>query len=501
MHDEFIYMWVDPRYLTPHQLRVREKLQKKGPLGLSLDHSSFYPTEPEPEPVPEKMKANSVPASVLKIGSWQRVAKNPSDLVAKWYFAKRKLVWEILDGGLKSKIEIQWSDIIAIHADIRADHPGILRVELKQCPTFHEETDPQPKKHTIWKPAPDFTGGEASACRRHHIMFPAGELDKPYEKLLQYDERLLLLSQMPFPSLQDPNFLTYCGATEFCLDNNPLQASSSMAAAGRLQQYRSYSRMENPLRISVVMDFSHSDNDGVTMWGEQQSNSYEVGNNNSGFVAKMDYTMAAMGNLPDSYQHQIKIGSQLNGYLSQEFPPGDENLMLLQRLKAVENMAEQDIDTELYTMAAMDSLSDSYQHQIGSQLNGHLSQEFPPGDENLRLLQRLKAVENMAEQGIDAELYNQQQHQQQRQVFGPDHLYQHQQQQEVSIPNHLYQHQQQLQVFVPNHLYQHQQQQQVFIPDHLYQYQQQQQVFLPHHLYQQQHPGNFGNPYPDENLI
>jgi len=31
-------------------------------------------------------------------------------LVAKCYFAKRKLVWEVLEGELKSKMEIQWSE-------------------------------------------------------------------------------------------------------------------------------------------------------------------------------------------------------------------------------------------------------------------------------------------------------------------------------------------------------------------------------------------------------
>lgn len=31
--------------------------------------------------------------------------------MAKCYFAKHKLVWEVLEGSLKSKIEIQWTDI------------------------------------------------------------------------------------------------------------------------------------------------------------------------------------------------------------------------------------------------------------------------------------------------------------------------------------------------------------------------------------------------------
>jgi hypothetical protein len=50
--------------------------------------------------------------------------------VAKFYYAKRKLVWEILDSGLKSKIEIQWSDILAIKATCPQNLPGSLEIEV-----------------------------------------------------------------------------------------------------------------------------------------------------------------------------------------------------------------------------------------------------------------------------------------------------------------------------------------------------------------------------------
>ena len=48
--------------------------------------------------------------------------------MAKCYFAKHKLVWEVLDGGLKNKIEIQWSDIVALKANYPEDGPGTLDV-------------------------------------------------------------------------------------------------------------------------------------------------------------------------------------------------------------------------------------------------------------------------------------------------------------------------------------------------------------------------------------
>ncbi|THG06070.1 hypothetical protein TEA_008531 [Camellia sinensis var. sinensis] len=119
---------------------------------------------------------------------------------------QKKIVWEVLERALKSKIKIQWSDIQAIRAIIRDDEPGILEIELNQQPQFFRETNPQPRKHTLWQQAMDFTGGQAPIYRRHYIKFPPRTLDKHYEKLLQCDKRLLELSQKPFPRMESPFF-------------------------------------------------------------------------------------------------------------------------------------------------------------------------------------------------------------------------------------------------------------------------------------------------------
>jgi len=50
--------------------------------------------------------------------------------VAKCYFAKRKLVWEVLEGELKSKMEIQWSDIMALKANCPDTGPSSLTVAV-----------------------------------------------------------------------------------------------------------------------------------------------------------------------------------------------------------------------------------------------------------------------------------------------------------------------------------------------------------------------------------
>ncbi|XP_066333068.1 uncharacterized protein [Miscanthus floridulus] len=129
------------------------------------------------------------------------------DLVAKCYFAKHKLVWEVLHDGLKSKIEIQWSDIIALKATCPDnEQEGILNLVLARPPLFFKETDPQPRKHTLWQAASDFTDGQASFNRRHTLQCPSSLLSKNFEKLIQCDQRLHELSQQPDAILQTPSF-------------------------------------------------------------------------------------------------------------------------------------------------------------------------------------------------------------------------------------------------------------------------------------------------------
>ncbi|KAI3448498.1 hypothetical protein Pfo_005163 [Paulownia fortunei] len=121
------------------------------------------------QPLSEKLKASNFPIISIKIGAWQRSSRHEGDLIAKMYYAKRKIVWEVLDGPLK-------------------------------------KTNPQPRKHTNWQQAPDFTEGQAPIWRIHCVSFPPGVLDKHYEKLLQCDQQLFVLSQKPFPSQESPYF-------------------------------------------------------------------------------------------------------------------------------------------------------------------------------------------------------------------------------------------------------------------------------------------------------
>ncbi|RZS23002.1 hypothetical protein BHM03_00055844 [Ensete ventricosum] len=80
-----------------------------------------------------KIKASNFPATLLRIGTWECVSRYEGDLVAKCYFAKHKLVWEVLEGGLKSKIEFHWSDITAIKATFSEGGHGTLDIVVGFC--------------------------------------------------------------------------------------------------------------------------------------------------------------------------------------------------------------------------------------------------------------------------------------------------------------------------------------------------------------------------------
>ncbi|KAI3711763.1 hypothetical protein L1987_70308 [Smallanthus sonchifolius] len=190
----------------------------------------------------DKLKASNFPAVLLKIGQWEYVSKYEGDLVAKCYFAKHKLVWEVLDGRLKNKIEIQWGDIVGLKANCPDNGPCTLTIVLGKQPLFFREIDPQPRKHTVWQPTSDFTGGEASTYRQHYLQCSQGVLNKHYEKLIQCDTRLNFLSQQAGPfldspfaakdSIKDPNVSNSNGSNQLQMSRGPVV--SRIKNTGRL---------------------------------------------------------------------------------------------------------------------------------------------------------------------------------------------------------------------------------------------------------------------------
>ncbi|RVW97788.1 hypothetical protein CK203_021265 [Vitis vinifera] len=233
----------------------------------------------------EKLKATNFPALLLQIGSWVRESRYEGHLIAKCYYSKRKLVWEILEGSLKKKIEIQWSDISALRTICIENDPTILELELKNQPQYFGETNPQPRKHTLWQRIPDFTGGQAPVYRRHLLKFPPGVLGKQFEKLLQCDNRLYTLSLEPFPNFSYPFFPPSNNNELNFTPAQPLQTfkQTSVQPAG---SWDSTSPMS-------VMEFSPIDEAGnnhgakkpkAAFWG--QGVSMVTGNTVSGFSGR-----------------------------------------------------------------------------------------------------------------------------------------------------------------------------------------------------------------------
>ncbi|RXH82169.1 hypothetical protein DVH24_036510 [Malus domestica] len=130
-----------PSFIDLTEVTVPEKIKTKRSPEVNLN--AFQLTTEK-----ERLKASNFNASFIRIGSWQRVAHNEGDLVAKYYYAKRKLVWEILDQGLKSKIEVQWSNILAMRAVIKENEPGILEIENAEAMTpVKNQHGSRSKKH------------------------------------------------------------------------------------------------------------------------------------------------------------------------------------------------------------------------------------------------------------------------------------------------------------------------------------------------------------------
>ncbi|GLJ18982.1 hypothetical protein SUGI_0339350 [Cryptomeria japonica] len=144
--------------------------------------------------ISDKTKASNFPALALKIGTWECISRYEGDLIVKCLFAKHKFVWEVLEGGLKFKIEIHWSEITAMNASCPDSGPSTLEIEVSRPPLFFRETSPQPRKHTVWQATSDFTAGQATISKVHCLQFAQGVFNRHYHKIMQCDPRLNLLS-------------------------------------------------------------------------------------------------------------------------------------------------------------------------------------------------------------------------------------------------------------------------------------------------------------------
>lgn len=163
--------------------------RKPGQVGANVDSACCNEDETCAAHTCGRMKASNFPATRIDIGSWSYVSKNEGDVVAKFYYAKKKLVWEVLLAGLKHKIEFHWNDIVDMEMT-EVEEGGRIDILLSKAPTFSQESDPQPRKHTLWRACKDFTGNQASVCMQHVLYFEGGIFKKHKAKLMECDPRL-----------------------------------------------------------------------------------------------------------------------------------------------------------------------------------------------------------------------------------------------------------------------------------------------------------------------
>ncbi|KAJ4969285.1 hypothetical protein NE237_015986 [Protea cynaroides] len=278
------------------------------------------------QPIAEKLKASNFRANLLRIGKWERVSIHEGDLVAKCYYAKRKLVWEVLEGGLKSKIEIQWSNISAIRAIFQKNEADILEIELCRAPMFFRETDPQPRKHTLWQTTSDFTGGQAPIYRWHYVQFPEGTLEKHYEKLLQCDDRLFMLSKKPFPTLNSPYFFTNLyGYPDFCFGFNGHRPTSQFphlsVPSPNIAKFSLAINDSNPLMS--VMDCKHQ-HQAAPVWVQGINNDQNFcSSRKEEQFEEPPWTVSTRLDNPLIYHHQLPYGDE-----SEKNHPPPNNLSL-----------------------------------------------------------------------------------------------------------------------------------------------------------------------------
>lgn len=134
--------------ITPSQTPVNHETPKAVQQDYSSPHQqNFYYTTEHPRTLtPSKAPANhekpkAVNSQIYKItiGRWTHVRVYPDDIKAKFYFAKKRIIWEFLDDvetgtqveRLKRKIEIQWSDVLSFRATYNSnDGTGKLEVEV-----------------------------------------------------------------------------------------------------------------------------------------------------------------------------------------------------------------------------------------------------------------------------------------------------------------------------------------------------------------------------------
>jgi len=124
-------------------------------------------------------KPTHIAVSRLTIGTWNLVAKHDEHMLLSYYWAERKLVWEVLHLGVVRKMEADFEDVVstALHSGASAEESERMVLELSRPPRFYREAPSgsgDEAKTANYVYTTDFTNGQASQVSRHVLHFPSG---------------------------------------------------------------------------------------------------------------------------------------------------------------------------------------------------------------------------------------------------------------------------------------------------------------------------------------
>ena len=176
-----------------------------------------------------KIKPSLIPALKLSVGKWERKSTFLGEVCAKFYYSKKKIVWEIMTLGLMAKMEIEFADIVGLEFLMPAEGTSTLTVQVKKPPRYFGEINPRPGKNIQWTESTDFTGGFGNTNTRHTLTFPKGSLQKHYEKLLSCDNRIKELAKAGLSALRSQP-TTFNSGTR--LPPNPASSSPLVSVSG-----------------------------------------------------------------------------------------------------------------------------------------------------------------------------------------------------------------------------------------------------------------------------
>uniref|UniRef100_A0A7S4BM71 TRF2/HOY1 PH-like domain-containing protein n=1 Tax=Chrysotila carterae TaxID=13221 RepID=A0A7S4BM71_CHRCT len=118
--------------------------------------------------------AAHIPITKLVIGSWSIVAKYDEHVLLSFYWAERKVVWEVLHLGVVRKMEVDFDDVTgAVLSPVSGSDAERLVLELARPPRFYRETQASTDDSTAvnYVYTTDFTNGQASQVQRHSLLF------------------------------------------------------------------------------------------------------------------------------------------------------------------------------------------------------------------------------------------------------------------------------------------------------------------------------------------